>query len=136
ASTFPFLEPVIQLPREQPTNTEHIDRRAHGTIAETVFASAKFSRAMIDWNFDEAITGAFNEGGNKTMHAFERDEGADAFAPHRFQGAAGIANAVPGESAADKVRDAAGQAFHHRVFALRTVAADEVRAPLDFAQQF
>ena len=71
ASTFPFLQPVIQLPREQPTNTEHIDCRAHGAIAKTVFASAKFSRAMIDWNLDETITSALDERWNETMHAFE-----------------------------------------------------------------
>src|SRR2546421_294398 len=85
---------VIQPPGEKPADAEHVHGGAEGAVAEAVFAVAKFSRAMIHRNFDEAITGAFYEGGNETVHAFEWDQCTDAFAFHRFQRAPGVAHAV------------------------------------------
>ena len=56
------------------------------------------------------------------------------FAPHCFQRATRVAHAVFSKAAADKIRDATGQAFCDRVFALRTIATDEIGAPRDFGQ--
>src|SRR4051812_44224861 len=79
---FPHLK--IEPAREQPADAEHVRGRAEGAVAETVFAHAEFSRAMIHRDFDETITGAFHEGRNESVHALERDERIDTFALHRF----------------------------------------------------
>src|SRR2546423_3807526 len=126
---------VIQSPRKEPADAEHVHRGAPGAIAEPVFTLAKFSRPMIDRDLDEAETCAFDERGNKTVHAFERDERVDGFALHRFQGAAGIADAVFREAAPDEIRDAARDPFYDRVFALDPITANEIGAALDFREQ-
>ena len=90
---------------------------------------------MIHRDLDQAIAGAFHERGNEAMHALERNERTDAFAAHRFQGAAGVADTVLRETAPDKIRDAAGDALHESVFALRAIAADKIGAALDLGEQ-
>src|SRR5437764_1884573 len=126
---------IIEPPREQPAHTEHVRGGAKGAVAETVFALAKFARAMVHRDFDETETGAFHQRGNETMHAFERQQRADTFASHRFQGAPGIAHAIPGETAPHKICDTAGDALHHRVLASRAITAHQIRAARDLGEE-
>src|SRR5437588_2730574 len=126
---------IIEPPREQPAHTEHVRGGAKGAVAEAVFALAELARAMVHRDFNEAETGAFHQRGNETVHAFERQQRADAFASHRFQGAPGIAHAIPGETAPHKICDTAGDALHHRVPASRAITAHQIRAARDLGGQ-
>ena len=65
------------------------------------------------------------------MHALERHKRPDAFAPHRFESAARIADPVFGETAPDKVRDATGDPLQRRVLALSAITADQIGPALD-----
>src|SRR5437899_3845845 len=80
---------------------------------------------MIDRDFHKAITGAFNERRNETVHAFERHKRADAFAFHCFQSAPCVADAILCETAPDKICDAARDPFYHGVLALRAITRSE-----------
>src|SRR2546423_11559430 len=126
---------IIEPAREQPADAEHVHGRAHGAIAEAVFALPKFPRPMIDRDFHETVTGAFHEGRNETMHAFEGDQRRDAFALHCFQRTAGIAHAVLREAASNEIRDAARDALNDRVFALGAITADQIGSGLALSEQ-
>ena len=69
------------------------------------------------------------------MHALERNERPDAFAPHRLESATGVAHAVFRETAADKIGNPAGEAFDERVLALRAIAANQIGAALDLGEK-
>src|ERR1051325_8536561 len=130
-----ILRAVVQLPRKQPAYAEHIHRGADSAIAEAIFALAKFSGAMVDGNLDQPVAGPLNERWNEPMHALERHERPDAFAPHRFESAARVAHAVFRETAADKIGNPAGEALDERVLALRAVAADQIGTALDLDEK-
>ena len=127
---------VIQPAREQPADAEHIDRRAQGAVAQAVFALAKAARPMIDRNLHQPITRAFDERRNEAVHAFEWHERADAFAPHRFQRATGVAHAIPGEPAPHRICDPAGNAFHASCLCrCCAITANQIGATRDLRQQ-
>ena len=75
---------VIELTRQQPANTEHVHSGANDAAAETIFALAESAWAMIHRQFDQTVAGSFYQGGNKAVHSFERHQGANTLAPHRF----------------------------------------------------
>ena len=83
---------------------------------------------MVHGNFHETIPGAFHERGNEAVHPLEWQKGRDAFPFHCLQGAAGIADAVLREPAADEIRDAAGNALDERVLPLRAITANQISA--------
>ena len=69
------------------------------------------------------------------MHSLERNECPDAFAPHRFECAAGVAHAVFGVTAPNGVRNLARKPLHTRVSALRAITANQIRAARNFIKQ-
>src|SRR5262249_44821227 len=117
---------VIKSPGEQPTDAEHVDRSAKSAVAQTVFALAKAPRSMIDRYFNEPVPSRLYQRRNEPVHSLERNQCAHAFAPHRFEGATGVAHTVLGESAAHRVGDPAGQPLQERVLALCAITADEI----------
>src|SRR6476659_8289777 len=94
---------VAQLPREQPAYAKHIDRGAHRTVPETIFARPKAAGTMIDRNFHQAVAGAFDQRGDKTMHALEGNEGAHTLAPHGLERATSVAHSIFRKTAADEI---------------------------------
>src|SRR6188472_1567970 len=103
---------IIQLARQQPADTKHIDGRAHSAVTEAVFALAEFTGAMIDRDLDQSIPGAFDQRRNEPVHALERDECPDTFAAHCLERAPGVAHAVLRKTAPDKVRNSARKPFY------------------------
>src|SRR5438105_12296328 len=89
-----LAQSVIQAAREQPAHAEHIDGRANGAIAETVFASAEATRSMMHRNFNETKTRRADQRRNETVHTFEWHEHGDAFAAHRLECATGVAHVI------------------------------------------
>ena len=90
---------------------------------------------MVHRDLDEPMTGAFDQRGNEPVHPFKRDQRTDAFALHRFQGAAGIAHAILRETAPNEIRDPARDPFYGGVLALGAIAANEVGAALDLGEE-
>ena len=86
---------------------------------------------MVDGDFGEAVAGAFDECGDEAVHAAEEEEGVAAGGAEDFEGAAGVADAVAGEAAADEIGEAALEAFEGGVAAFGAVAADEVVALME-----
>ncbi len=123
-----LVELIRALAGEEPFDAEHVGGGAEGAVAEAVFADAGDAGSVIDGDFGEAVAGALDEGGDEAVHAAEEDEGVAAGSAHHLEGAAGVADAVAGEAAADQVGDAALEAFEGGVAALGAVAADEVEA--------
>ena len=113
--SFLFANFIVQPPRQQPAHAEHIDCRAESPITQTVFALAEATGPMVHRNFDQPIAGGFDQRGNETVHAFEWKQRAHAFAPYCFKRATGVAHAVFRVSAANDVRNPAGEPFHTRV---------------------
>src|SRR5690242_1252455 len=118
--------PITESSGEKPADAKHVHRSANGPVAETVFARPKLPWPMIDRDFNQSITRAPDKGGNETVHSFERNEGGNTFALHRFHAAPGIADAITGETAPDKIRDPARGAFHGRVFSIGAITANEI----------
>src|SRR5205807_7553567 len=116
-------------PRKQPAHTEHIDGRTHGTIAQSILRLAETAGTVIHRNFDQAIARAFDQRRDETVHALKRNKGANAMAPPRFQSATGIAHALASKTAANKIGDAAADAFDPGVFSSGPITAHEVGAP-------
>src|SRR5437588_335333 len=99
---------IIEPPREQPAHTEHVRGGAKGAVAETVFALAKFARAMVHRDFDETETGAFHQRGNETMHAFERQQRHGHFAnPRRWRRSARRCIRIGARESAHRARSVA-----------------------------
>ena len=69
------------------------------------------------------------------MHSLEREKRGDAFAPHRFESATGVAHTVFCITASNRVRDPAGKPFHDRVSALRAITANQIGAARNFIEQ-
>ncbi len=117
-----IAELIDDVARLQPAHAEHIHGRLEGAIPEPVFAHAELAGAMIHGNLRQLEAGVFDECGNEAMDAFEGHQGDGAFAAHRLERAAGIANAIADEPAAHEVRDAAGDLFAERIRAFGPVA--------------
>jgi hypothetical protein len=118
---------------EEPLYAEHIAGGWEGAFeAAAVFALAGVSWAVVDGDFGEFESGAFDEGGDEAVHAGERDEGVSTIAAHGLEGATGIADAIAGEAGADSVGDATLEAFEGGVFAGGAVSANEVEALVEF----
>ena len=83
---------------------------------------------MIYWNLNQAISRAFYQRGDETVHPFEWNKRPDAIPPHRFQGATSIANTVPRETASDKISDATADAFQQSVLAPRAIPTHQIGA--------
>src|SRR5207244_3227032 len=130
-----FANLIIQTPREQPAYTEHVDGGADSTVAQAVFGLAKTPWTMVHWNFNQPIPCSFQQRWNKAMHSLERNERSDAFAPHRLECAAGVAHAVFGVTAPNRVRNPAREPFHTGVPALRAITANQIRAARNFIKQ-
>ena len=62
------------------------------------------------------------------MHSLERDQRTDAFAPHCFERATGVAHPIFRVPATNSIRNAAGEPFYTRVPALRAITANEIGA--------
>jgi hypothetical protein len=121
---------------EEPLYAEHVSRGWNSALeTAAVFAVAGVAGAVIDGDLGDFVTGSFDEGGDEAVHAGEGDERVAAFATHGFEGAARIAHAVAGKTAADAVGDAALKAFESGVLAGGAVPADEVDAVLEFFEE-
>src|SRR5438270_13290616 len=70
------------------------------------------------------------------MHSLERKQRADALASHRLERATCVAHAVFRVSAANGVRNSAGEPFYTRVPALGAITANEISATRNFTDQF
>src|SRR5437016_5633742 len=91
---------IIESAREKPAHAKHVDGGAEGPVTQTIFALAETTRAMIYWNLNQPISRSFYQRGDETVHALERNKRCNAIPPHRLQGATGVADAIPRESAA------------------------------------
>src|SRR3979411_1365212 len=123
------------MPVEQPTHAEQVSHRLEPAAAEPVFGLTEASRAMVNRDFDNAITGAFYERRHETMHSFEWNERRAALAPHRLECAPCVADAVTGVTAAHKIRDTTNDPLEQCVFAGPAVTANHVRAFCNFGEQ-
>ena len=123
------LQPNRKPPRIQPFDAEHVLRRRNGAFhAGAVFAISRVAGAVVDFVFGDAVAGGFDEGGDEPVHADKWDKGFAALAAHGFEGAAGVADAVSGEAAADAVGDFALGTLEGGVFAFAAVTAGEIGA--------
>ena len=87
---------------------------------------------MVHRNFYQPVPCVFDQRRNKAMHPLERNQRADALAPHCFERATGVAHAVFRVSAANDVRNPASEPFHTRVPALRAITANQISAACNF----
>ena len=83
---------------------------------------------MINRDLYQFVAHAFNQRRNKAMHAMEWDKGFPALAPHRLKRTAGIADAVPGEPAPDRIGNPALRALEPAILAFGSKAAHQVGA--------
>src|SRR4030081_856064 len=116
------------MPVEQPTPAEQVSHRLQPAAAEPVFGLTKASRAMVNRDFDNAITGAFYERRHETMPSYKWNDLLAALASNRLECAAGVADAVTGVTAAHKIRDTTNDPLEQCVFAGPAVTANHVRA--------
>ncbi len=108
-------------------NAKHVFRCGFGAFeASAVLAVAVLAGSVIDGLLNNVESGTFDQCRDKTMHAGEGHEGFAAFAAHDFEAAAGIADSIPGEAAADTVGDATLHPLKGGVFAIGAVATDEI----------
>src|SRR5205814_8690437 len=118
----------------RPTKANRIDCRAQRAIAQAVFSLTAATRPMINRDLHKPVACAFDQRGNETMHSFERNQRANAFAPHRFKRTTGVAHSVFCETAANRVSNPAGQPLHKCVTPLRAIATDEIGTARNFGE--
>src|SRR6266567_3379217 len=126
---------IIEPARQEPAHAKHVDGGAEGPVTQAIFALAKTTRTMIHGNLNQPISRPFYQRGDETVHPLEWNKRTDAIPPHRLQGAAGVADTIAREPAADKISDATGDAFQQSVLALRSIPTHQIGTARNLREQ-
>ena len=93
----------FDLPRKDPAHRILVEGGFEVSVSEPVFAYARDSGPVVDWNFGNPIAHTFDEGRDEAMHSVERKKGLFTLYSQGLERASGVSYAVFGETGADGI---------------------------------